>query len=688
MLAITSALVLAMVGIAGAQTWTPLNNQPGADVGVMLQLRDGRILVHEEQQGNSRQWFILTPDATGSYVNGTWSSGGELPSGYAPWFFGSQVLLDGKTIAVEGGEYNNGQDAWTTLGALGTISGNSITWTSNAPPTGWGNIGDAESIILPDGTYMQADCCSPQNALFNGPNSWTETGSVNQSNNDESGFTILTNDLILTVDAKADSPCGTSQGSELYNQTTGVWSCGPNTPVKLYNPNDEELGAAVLMYNNKVFQSGGNVNATAIYDVASNTWTAGPTPAGGLDQADGPSALEPNGKVLAMYSPGLFQGGCQFVEYNPVANALADAPNPSHCPSDSSYVGHLMILPTGQIMFTDFSSTVEIYTPASGTVSGVAPTITSVGSTLNSPSTSNPLSGTQLNGLTQNNAYGDDYQGDTDYPLVQLVQIAAPNGVYFATTHNETTHSIAPGTAATTEFDVPAGLPGGSYTLTVITNGIASNPETVTVVPGPIFSLTANPSSLSIAQGTSTVVPENGFTGSVTLSATGLPNGVTAQFNPNPTTTTSTLTLTASGTATTGTSTVTITGISGSLTETTTIQLTVTKTSGGPIVTLTPASLTFPKTIVGDTSKAKDVTVKNTGTGTLDITSIAISGDFALVTSAEPCGSTLAPKKKCKIAVTFTPTQAGTLTGDVTITDNAPNSPQQVPLTGTGKEPK
>jgi hypothetical protein len=690
--AIASILVFALLSTAGAQTWTPLNNQPGANVGVMLQLRDGRILVHEEQQGNSHNWHILTPDATGSYINGTWSSGGSLPSGYAPWFFGSQVLLDGKTIAVEGGEYNNGQDAWTTLGALGTISGNSITWVSNAPPSGWGNIGDAESIILPDGTYMQADCCSQQVALYNGPNSWTETGSVNQSNNDESGFTILTNGLILTVDAKSDSPCGTTKGSELYDQTTGVWSCGPNTPVQLYNANDEELGAAVLMYNNEVFQSGGNVNATAIYNVTANTWSAGPTPAGGLDQADGPSALEPNGKVLAMMSPGLFQSGCQFLEYNPTNNTLADAPNPKNCPGDSSYVGHLMILPTGQIMFTDFSGTVEVYTPASGTVAGVAPTITSVGSSINSPSSNNSLSGTQLNGLTQNNAYGDDYQGDTDYPLVQLVQVAAPNGVYFATTHNESTHSIAPGTAVTTQFDVPAGLPGGSYTLTVITNGIPSNPEVVTVVPGPDFSLSASPSSVSVAQGASgqsviTVNPENGFTGSVNLTASGLPNGVTAQFNPNPTTSTSTLTFTASGTATVGTSTVTVTGTSTDLTASTTIQLTVTKGSGAS-VTLTPTSLTFPKTLVGDTSKAKDITVKNTGTATLDITSIAVSGDFALVTSAEPCGSTLAPKAKCKIAVTFTPTQTGTLTGDVTITDNAPNSPQQAPLTGTGKVKK
>ena len=143
------------------------------------------------------------------------------------------------------------------------------------------------------------------------------------------------------------------------------------------------------MYNNQVFQFGGNVVATAIYDVASNTWSSGPTPPKNLDQADGPSALEPNGKVLAMLSPGLFQGGCQFVEYDPVANSITDTANPTDCPNDSSYVGHLMMLPTGQIMFTDFSGLVEIYTPAAGTVSGIAPTIDSVNSQINSPSTNN-----------------------------------------------------------------------------------------------------------------------------------------------------------------------------------------------------------------------------------------------------------------------------------------------------------
>lgn len=654
----------------------------------MLQLRDGRILVHEEQGGNSANWHILTPDSTGSYINGTWSSGGKLPSGYAPWFFGSQVLLDGKTVVIEGGEYNNGQAVWTTLGAIGTISGSSITWQSNSPPQGWATLGDAESVILADGTYMQANCCSAQNALFNGSNSWTPTGSVTQGNNDESGFTLLTNDRVLTVDAKSDSPCGTSQGSELYDQSTGLWSCGPTTPVRLYNPNDEELGAAVLMYNNKVFQFGGNVVATAIYDVASNTWSAGPTPPNGLDQADGPAALEPNGKVLAMLSPGLFASGCQFVEYDPVANTLTNTANPTRCPSDSSYVGHLMILPTGEIMFTDFSGRVEIYTPAQGVVSEAAPTINSVSAQINSPSTNNVLSGTQLNGLSENNAYGDDYQGATNYPLVRLVQVDPPNNVYYATTHNETTHSIAPSTPNSTQFDVPAGLPAGNYTLYAVANGIESNGMPVTVAAGPDFSLTANPSSLSIAQGSSgtsliTVVPVNGFSGTVNLSASGLPNGVSAVFSPNPTTTTSTLTLTASGTATMGTSTVTITGTSGTLTHTTTIQLTVTA-GGGAVVTLTPTSLIFAKVAVGTTSAGKNVTLANTGNATLNISSIATSGDFSLTPSTKPCGATLAAGKNCKITVTFTPTQVGARTGTLTITDNAADSPQTVPLSGTG----
>jgi hypothetical protein len=96
---------------------------------------------------------------------------------------------------------------------------------------------------------------------------------------------------------------------------------------------------------------------------------------------------------------------------------------------------------------------------------------------------------------------------------------------------------------------------------------------------------------------------------------------------------------------------------------------------------------------VGTTATGKKkVTLTNSGTATLNLTTIAISGDFALVPVTKtkkvtPCtnGSTVAPGATCVIKVSFTPTQTGVRTGDVTFTDNAPNSPQQVPLSGTGK---
>jgi Abnormal spindle-like microcephaly-assoc'd, ASPM-SPD-2-Hydin len=108
---------------------------------------------------------------------------------------------------------------------------------------------------------------------------------------------------------------------------------------------------------------------------------------------------------------------------------------------------------------------------------------------------------------------------------------------------------------------------------------------------------------------------------------------------------------------------------------------------GGPAVTLVPTALVFAKIVVGHTSTGKNVTLTNSGNATLNITSITTSGDFAQVTSTKPCGSTLAAGANCIIRVTFTPTQLGARTGNITITDNASNSPQTVPLSGTGIPP-
>jgi hypothetical protein len=80
------------------------------------------------------------------------------------------------------------------------------------------------------------------------------------------------------------------------------------------------------------------------------------------------------------------------------------------------------------------------------------------------------------------------------------------------------------------------------------------------------------------------VTPSGGFTGSVTLSNSALPSGVTASFGTNPTTGSSVLTFTASSTATTGTSTITVTGTSGTLTHTTTVSLTISSASATQLI--------------------------------------------------------------------------------------------------------
>jgi len=204
------------------------------------------------------------------------------------------------------------------------------------------------------------------------------------------------------------------------------------------------------------------------------------------------------------------------------------------------------------------------------------------------------------------------------------------------------------------------------------------------------FSLSANPNTIAIAQGsagtsTITVTDYDGFNGEVTLSASNLPSGVSAQFAPNPTTTTSTLTLTVGAGAPLGTSTITINGVSGSATNQTTISLTV--TPGGPVISFNPTSLAWGKVLVGSTGAKKTVTVTNTGVGSLTFSSMAASGDFAVVpqTTKKACASSLAGGKSCTVKVSFTPTQKGARTGDLTFTDNAPGSPQNLPLSGTGK---
>jgi hypothetical protein len=121
--------------------------------------------------------------------------------------------------------------------------------------------------------------------------------------------------------------------------------------------------------------------------------------------------------------------------------------------------------------------------------------------------------------------------------------------------------------------------------------------------------------------------------------------------------------------------------------STQTLSLSGAGVAPSPAVTLSPTPLTFASGL-GVPSAAQPVTLTNTGTANLTISTVTVGGtnasDFA--TSADTCtGATVTPNNTCTVRVTFTsPANTGTYSGTLTFTDNASNSPQTVSLTGTG----
>src|SRR5215471_5405116 len=206
---------------------------------------------------------------------------------------------------------------------------------------------------------------------------------------------------------------------------------------------------------------------------------------------------------------------------------------------------------------------------------------------------------------------------------------------------------------------------GTTYTIQLEFSNAANNCVLPPATPTPNFTLSASPASLTVTQGTSgsstiTVTPSGGFTGSVTLSTSALPAGVSATFGTNPTTSTSSVTFTASSTATTGTTSVTITGTSGSLTHTTTISLTVSAPAQPNFsLSVSPASLTVKQ----GTSGTSTITVSPTG---------GFTGSVSLSNSALPSGVTASfgtnPTTSTSVLTFTASSTAATGTSTITIT--------------------
>lgn len=631
-----SALLFLVAGLASpvkAQSWATLTNRPPASVTGCMLLTDAGVMC---QAGNN--WYKLTPNNSGSYVSGTWSQLASFPSGYNPDAYASAVLADGRVVVV-GGEYLGSTFTLSNRGAV--YSPFSNTWTSLAPPasTGspnhWQCIGDAPATILADGRFAIGSKLYQDVAVLDPASlTWSSVAITGKTDaiNSEEGWTLLPDGSIFTLDvsnapkaerlliaAGAITGLWTSSGStpqDLHTPTTSSAITAPGCPT--YNP-PGEVGPVLLLPNGNVFAVGAD-GYTAVYtppapgSTAAGGWTAGPVLPTGLNVEDGPGVVLPSGHVLFGASPGASSAGLQYFEFD--GASLLSVPAPANAGNDATYFTSLLPLPSGQVLFVDGTTTVQVYTPATSPTysSAWAPTISSVPATITNGMTYS-VTGTQFNGLTQASAFGDESQNATGYPLVRITN-SGTGHVFYARTHGHSTMGVATGLApVSTNFDVPINIESGASLLQVVANGIPSSAASVTVNVVPLPTTTALTTSVNpVVYGQSLTLTAK------TIASVATPGGTVTFFNGA--TILGTATLNATGTATFATSALPVGanalsatyGGNGAYTGSTSAIVTEAVNQATTTSTVT-SSRASPKTGTSVTFTAK-VTAKSPGSGT------------------------------------------------------------------------
>ena len=520
------AILFAMQLTASAQTWQTLLNPPpvpeiidpqynydlgpgGASNPILL--TDGSVIIQNANPFGAAdgEIFKLTPDINGSYINGTWTQLATMPYVEAA---PSQAVLPNGEVLIEGGEFS-GYEEYFTLTNQGAIY-DPVTdiWTSVPPPPFFVDlyppraafapnpIGDAPNVVLPNGAFMIGDKMSRQAALFDlATFSWTETGTNTKSDmNDEEGWTLLPSGEVLTVDCYTDYYFGVvpppypsnPTNSEIYNPATDSWSSAGSTIHTLTDPYLSETGPGVLRPDGTVFAVGSE-GYTSIYHAIQKNWSVGPklpiSPQGYQYTAqDAPGALLPDGNVLFAVSGGYDQPGyysappVAFFEFN--GKKLIAEPTIPNAANDVSGSISLLLLPTGQVLATDSTQDVEIYTPSTFKHSTSWEPLISQAPTTVQPGGSYIVHGLRLNGMSQASMFGDEEQNATNYPLVRITNMKTKH-VFYSRTHDHSSMAVASNAVASTHFDVPYNQETGRSELQVVANGIASAPVIVNVEP-------------------------------------------------------------------------------------------------------------------------------------------------------------------------------------------------------------
>jgi len=471
-------------------TWTPIaTSSPHTNGGGMLLLSDGSVLCKSFGGGGDGIGNIydkLTPDQNGSYVNGTWSS--IAPMKKTRLYYSSQVLKDGR-VYVCGGEYGTGDSLGETYDPLTNV------WTM-APIIGT-RISDANSEIFEDGKIMQAYVSGNLKGtkIYDPATNLYSEGPSCLGIHNESTWLKMAGGSWLMVDR------GT-RNSERFIPSLNKWVADATLPADLYDACGFEFGTALLLPDGRSYWVGAT-GKTAIYTPSGNnnpgSWAAAADLPHNQGQPDAAGALMVDGKILLATSPkpsgcNVFQTPTSYYVYDYIANSYTRITSPDGDSTDPvpCYYSGMLCLPNGQILYSlQYSNQYYVFTPGGSQLNRRRPKIQSLQKITNKKYM---LTGTGFNGNSEGAVYGDDWQMNTNYPIVSLVDAAGH--VYYARTYNWNSTGVMRGKLPdTVYFTPPKNATHGAYTLYVSANGIRSDPFLVDASPGPVAELTVANSS-------------------------------------------------------------------------------------------------------------------------------------------------------------------------------------------------
>jgi hypothetical protein len=353
------------------------------------------------------------------------------------------------------------------------------TWTEIPGPSGWTQVGDAASAVLPDGRMLMGSLGTTNTAIFDPVTDTWSAGPTKGSSSSEESWVLLPDETVITV------RCNSTRRADKYVAASNSWVSGGMLPTGIVEIASSEIGAGILLYDGKAFYAGAN-NHTALYTapaIASDpgSWAMGPDfPNDALGQMvgckDTPACLMTNGKVLVSAGPvngvrGDFLTPTYFFEFTGSAlNRVSDPGNAAGVP----YIGRMLLLPTGQILFAAQTNEIYVYNYFSCPEACWRPQITSCPSVVR-PFHTYTLYGRNFNGMSQAVGYGDDAAAATNYPLVRIRHLGTGN-VRYCKTFDHSSMGVATGTAiVSTHFTVPWDIERGASEICVVANGISSS---------------------------------------------------------------------------------------------------------------------------------------------------------------------------------------------------------------------